>query len=61
MINLKDDEFDVATTTNMEEAKRIPATGFNHVTETDWTMPFRSPNKFNVQKKRYGLDKERSA
>ena len=48
MINFKEDEFEVATATNVEEAKKILAVGFNYVTEKDGIMLFRRPKRFTA-------------
>jgi integrase len=48
MITFKDDEFEVATATTLEEAKSVLATGFDYVTEKDGIMLFRRPKRFNA-------------
>ena len=48
MITFKDDEFEVATATTVEEAKSVLATGFDYVTEKDGIMLFRRPKRFNA-------------
>ena len=47
LIQFEDDEFDVATATNIEEAKELLAVGFNYITEKDNVMLFRRPKRFN--------------
>jgi hypothetical protein len=46
MINLKDDEFEVTTATDVEEAKKILGAGFEYVTQKDSIMLFRKPKRF---------------
>ena len=47
MIHFKDNEFDVATATTLEEAKTILASGYDYVTEKNGIMLFRRPKRFN--------------
>lgn len=47
LVQFKDDEFDVATATNVEEAKQVLTAGFNYVTEKDGIMLFRKPKRFS--------------
>lgn len=47
LIHFKDDEFDVATATTLEEAKELLAAGFNYVTEMKGVKLFRRPKRFN--------------
>ncbi|MFB0513988.1 MAG: hypothetical protein ACETVQ_00275 [Candidatus Bathyarchaeia archaeon] len=44
----KDDEFEVATATTIEEAKELLAVGFDYVTEKNDIMLFRRPKRFGV-------------
>jgi integrase len=46
MIHFKDDEFDIATATTVEEAKTILAAGFDYITEKSGIMLFRKPKRF---------------
>jgi len=48
MINFKDDEFEVTTATDIEEAKKVLSAGFEYVTEKDGIMLFRKPKRFGV-------------
>ena len=48
MIVFKDDEFEVATATTVEEAKSILTVGFDYVAEKDGIMLFRRPKRFNA-------------
>ena len=43
MINFKDDEFEVATATDVEEAKKVLSAGFDYVTEKNGIMLFKRP------------------
>ena len=45
MVQFKDDEFDVATTT-IEEAKDLAATGFDYFTTLNGIRIFRKPKMF---------------
>ena len=47
LIQFKDDEFDVATAINIEEAKELLAAGFDYITEKNNIMLFRRPKRFN--------------
>jgi len=47
LVQFKDDEFDVATATNIEEAKELLAAGFDYITEKNAIMLFRRPKRFN--------------
>jgi len=47
LIHFKDDEFDVATATTLEEAKELLAAGFNYITEMKGVKLFRRPKRFN--------------
>jgi len=47
MITFKDDEFEVATATTVEEAKTILSAGFDYVTEKNGIMLFRRPKRFS--------------
>jgi integrase len=48
MINFKDDEFEVATATTVEEAKQVLSVGFDYVTEKNGIMLFRRPKRFST-------------
>jgi len=45
-LNFKDDEFEVTTATDIEEAKKVLEAGFEYVTEKDGIMLFRKPKRF---------------
>ena len=47
MLNFKDDEYEVTTATNIEEAKAILSAGFEYVTEKAGIMLFRRPKRFS--------------
>jgi integrase len=46
MIHFKDDEFEVATATTIEEAKQVVSAGFDYVAQKDGVMLFRKPKRF---------------
>ena len=46
LVQFKDDEFDVATATTVEEAKELLAIGFDYITEKSGIMLFRRPKRF---------------
>jgi integrase len=46
LIQFKDDDYEVATATTVEEAKNILSSGFEYVTEKDGIMLFRKPKRF---------------
>jgi integrase/transposase-like protein len=48
MIHFKDDEFEVATASTIEEAKKIITAGFEYVTEMRGIKLFRKPKRFGV-------------
>ena len=48
LVAFKDDEFDVATATTVEEAKKTLAVGFEYITEKNGIMLFRRPKRFAV-------------
>jgi len=48
LIQFKDDEFQVATATTVEEAKQCLAVGFEYVTKKKGIMLFRRPKRFTV-------------
>jgi len=48
LIQFKDDDFDVATAENIEEAKELLAAGFDYITEKNAIMLFRRPKSFNA-------------
>jgi len=50
-VHFKDDEFDVATATTVEEAKELATTGFDYFTTMNGVQIFRKPKMF--QKYRY--------
>jgi integrase len=47
MVHFKDDEFEVAIATTVEEAKQIISAGFDYVTEKTGIMLFRRPKRFS--------------
>jgi len=48
MIYFKDSEFEVATATTVDEAKRILKQGFDYITEKNGIMLFRRPKRFGA-------------
>jgi hypothetical protein len=46
LIQFKDDEYDVATATTIEEAKTIFAAGYDYVTEKQSITLFKRPRRF---------------
>ena len=46
MIHFKDDQFEVTTATNIEEAKKVLSAGFEYVTQKYGIMLFRRPKRF---------------
>jgi hypothetical protein len=46
LIQFKDDEYDVATATTLEEAKQVLSSGFEYVTEKNGTIIFRKPGRY---------------
>jgi integrase/transposase-like protein len=48
LVQFKDDEFDVATATTVEEAKELLKSGFDYITEKTGIMLFRRPKKFGT-------------
>lgn len=48
MINFKDDEFDVATATAVEEVKQLATKGFEKFDEINNIHIFRRPKRFNA-------------
>jgi len=48
MINFKDDEFDVATATTVEEVKQLATEGFEKFDDINNIHIFRRPKRFNV-------------
>jgi len=48
LVHFKDDEFDVATATNVDEAKELLAAGFDYITEKNNIMLFRRPKRSGV-------------
>lgn len=53
MIHFKDDEFEVTTATNVEEAKQVLSAGFDYVAQKDGVMPLQKTEKVQVI---YGLN-----
>jgi len=51
MIHIKDDEFDIATGTTVEEIKQLAAAGFKKFDEINGTHIFRRPKRFNAQER----------
>lgn len=47
MIEFKEDEFEVATATTVEEAKQVLSLGFDYVTEKNGIMLFKRPKRFS--------------
>ena len=47
MLNFKDDEFDVATATTVEEIKQLATAGFEKFDEYNNIHIFRRPKRFN--------------
>jgi len=47
MVHFKDDQFEVATATTVEEAKQVLSAGFEYVTEKNSIMLFRKPKRFS--------------
>jgi integrase len=47
MIHFKDDEYEVATATTVEEAKQVLSAGFEYITEKNGIMIFRRPQRFS--------------
>jgi len=48
MITFKDDQFEVATATTVEEAKQALSAGFDYVTEKNGIMLFKRPKRFSA-------------
>ena len=48
MRHFKDDEFDIATATTVDEAKTVLAAGCDYVTEKNGIMLFRKPKRFKI-------------
>ena len=48
LVHFKNDEFEVATATNIEEAKKLVEVGFDYITEKNDIMFFRRPKRFGV-------------
>ncbi len=49
LIQFEDDEYDVATATTVEEAKKVLAVGFDYITEKKGIMiQFRKPKRYNT-------------
>lgn len=46
LIQFKDDEYDVATATTVEETKKIVEAGFDYVTEMNDIKIFRKPKRY---------------
>jgi hypothetical protein len=47
LLHFKDDEFEVATATNVDEAKQTLACGFTYATEKHGIMLFTKPKRFS--------------
>lgn len=47
MLNFKDDEYDVATATTVEEIKHLAEAGFQKFDEINRIHIFRHPKRFN--------------
>lgn len=47
-MHFKDDEFDVATATTVDEAKELLAAGFDYIAEKNNIMLFRRPKRLGV-------------
>lgn len=48
MIHFKDDEFDVATATTVEEVKELASGGFEKVDEIQGFHVFRRPKRYSI-------------
>jgi len=48
LVHFKDDEFDVATATTVDEAKQLLTVGFDYVAEKNDIMLFRRPKRFST-------------
>lgn len=48
LVHFKDDEYEVAAATTIEEAKKLPAVDFDYVIEKNDIMLFRKPKRFSV-------------
>ena len=48
LIQFKDNEFDVATASNIEEAKTLISAGFDYITEMKEIKLFRRPKRFGL-------------
>ena len=46
LVKFKDDDFDVETATNVDQAKELLKVGFDYITEKDAIMLFRRPKRF---------------
>jgi len=46
LIQFEDNEYDVATATTVEEAKKVLAIGFDYITEKKGIMIFRKPRRY---------------
>jgi hypothetical protein len=47
MIDFKDDEFEVATATTIEEEKKLLTNGFDFIRETNGICLYRRPKRFS--------------
>jgi len=47
LINFKDDQFEVASATTVDEAKNLLATGFTYIQEIKGIMLYRRPKRFS--------------
>ena len=50
LVHFKDDEFDVATATTVDEAKDLASTGFDYFTTMNGVQIFRKPKMFEKYK-----------
>jgi hypothetical protein len=48
MINFKTNEYEVTTATDVEEAKKVLAAGFEYIIEKQGIMLFRKPKRFTT-------------
>lgn len=48
IVHFKDDEFDVATATTVEEAKELATVGFEYITTMKGIQIFRKPKMFQT-------------
>jgi len=48
LVHFKDDQYDVATAANLDEAKELAATGFEYFTTMNDIQVFRKPKMFET-------------